>query len=86
VFAACSSSGKDAVRIGFDQLDVIRKFVDKYSDTFESVTTAQGTYLRLFILRCNHILAHLLKGHMSCCHHLASVVDRLNFLHLNLLL
>ena len=74
------------MRIGFDQLDVIRKFVDKYSDTFESVTTAQGTYLRLFILRCNHILAHLLKGHMSCCHHLASVVDRLNFLHLNLLL
>lgn len=41
-FGTCDSVGKDAVRIGMDQVDVIHKFVKKYDDTFEMVTTAQG--------------------------------------------
>lgn len=41
-FGPCSATGKDAIRIGMDQVDVIHKFVNKYDDTFELVTTAQG--------------------------------------------
>ncbi|XP_071158247.1 dipeptidase 1-like [Mytilus edulis] len=41
-FGPCSAIGKDAIRIGMDQVDVIHKFVNKYDDTFELVTTAQG--------------------------------------------
>lgn len=42
VFTACSASGKDAVRMGFDQLDVIYKFLRRYPDVFELVRTAEG--------------------------------------------
>lgn len=64
VFASCASTGKDAVRIGFDQLDVIRKFTEKYDDTFELVTTAQGI-LDAYLIR-NKIgsLIGLEGGHM----------------------
>ena len=43
VFVACATTQKDAVRQGFDQVDVIHKFVDKYPMDFQLVTTATGT-------------------------------------------
>ncbi|XP_033762327.1 dipeptidase 1-like [Pecten maximus] len=42
IFVACSSSGKDAVRMGLDQIDVVYKVVRRYSDVFELVKTADG--------------------------------------------
>ncbi|XP_048754053.2 dipeptidase 1-like [Ostrea edulis] len=41
VFCSCASVDKDAVRMGFDTMDVIHKFIEKY-DVFELATTAQG--------------------------------------------
>lgn len=42
VFAHCNGSYKDVVRQSLDQIDVIKKFVKRYPETFEFVTTAQG--------------------------------------------
>ncbi|KAK3108639.1 hypothetical protein FSP39_012298 [Pinctada imbricata] len=42
VFVSCGSTQKDAVRQGFDQVDVIHKYVEKYPTTFDLVTTAAG--------------------------------------------
>ncbi|OWF41763.1 dipeptidase 1-like [Mizuhopecten yessoensis] len=42
IFTSCESSGKDAVRMGLDQVDVVYKFVRRYSDVFELVRTADG--------------------------------------------
>ncbi|XP_060085160.1 dipeptidase 1-like [Ylistrum balloti] len=42
IFVACSSAGKDAVRMALDQIDVVYKFVRRYSDVFEMVRTADG--------------------------------------------
>ncbi|XP_076461326.1 dipeptidase 1-like [Babylonia areolata] len=41
-FVHCNSSYKDAVRQSLDQVDVIKKIVRAYPETFEWVTTAQG--------------------------------------------
>ncbi|KAL8613349.1 hypothetical protein ACOMHN_052588 [Nucella lapillus] len=41
-FVHCNSSYKDAVRQSLEQVDIIKKMVNRYSDTFEWVTTAQG--------------------------------------------
>ncbi|KAK7467737.1 hypothetical protein BaRGS_00037045, partial [Batillaria attramentaria] len=41
-YVSCSSSYKDAVHLSLDQVDVIKKFVAKYPDHFQWVTTAQG--------------------------------------------
>ncbi|KAK3594954.1 hypothetical protein CHS0354_009342 [Potamilus streckersoni] len=42
IYVECYTQYKDAVRQSLDQLDVIRKFVNKYPDVFRFVTTAQG--------------------------------------------
>lgn len=39
-FVSCSATGKDAVRQGFDQVDVIHKFTAKYPETFTLALTA----------------------------------------------
>lgn len=41
-YVTCGGQYKDAVRMTLDQMDVIKKFVDRYPDTFTFVTTAQG--------------------------------------------
>lgn len=41
-YTSCATNNKDAVRAGLDQVDVIKRFVDQYSDTFTFVTSAQG--------------------------------------------
>lgn len=41
-YVPCSSQFKDAIRLSLEQLDVIKKYVTKYPDTFQFVTTAQG--------------------------------------------
>ncbi|KAH3801497.1 dipeptidase 1-like isoform X4 [Dreissena polymorpha] len=41
-YVPCKSQYKDAVRLSLEQLDVIRKYVTRYPDTFRWVTTAQG--------------------------------------------
>lgn len=41
-YVSCKSQYKDAVRLSLDQVDVIRKFIHRYPDTFRFVTTAQG--------------------------------------------
>ncbi|KAJ8313580.1 hypothetical protein KUTeg_008141 [Tegillarca granosa] len=41
-FVRCNSQYKDAVRQSLIQLDTIKKFVKRYPNTFEFVTTAQG--------------------------------------------
>lgn len=41
-YVTCSGQYKDAVRMTVDQMDVIKKYVARYPDTFTFVTTAQG--------------------------------------------
>ena len=41
-YAECESQYKDAVRIALEQVDVIKKMVARYPDTFTLVTSAQG--------------------------------------------
>ncbi|XP_052771659.1 dipeptidase 1-like [Mya arenaria] len=41
-YVVCKSSYKDSVLLSLEQLDVIKKFVTRYSDTFEWVTTSKG--------------------------------------------
>ncbi|KAL4222832.1 dipeptidase 1 (renal) [Mactra antiquata] len=41
-YVPCASNYKDAVRLSLEQLDVIKKYVARYPETFEFVTTAQG--------------------------------------------
>ncbi|CAK8685011.1 unnamed protein product [Clavelina lepadiformis] len=41
-FVVCSAQQKDAVRIGLEQIDVMKRFIKLYPDTFEFVTTADG--------------------------------------------
>ncbi|XP_053373215.1 dipeptidase 1-like isoform X2 [Mercenaria mercenaria] len=41
-YVPCASQYKDAIRLSLEQLDVIKKYVTKYPDTFQFVTTAQG--------------------------------------------
>ena len=47
-YVTCSGQYKDAVRMTVDQMDVIKKYVARYPDTFTFVTTAQGLLLVLF--------------------------------------
>ncbi|GFN94212.1 dipeptidase [Plakobranchus ocellatus] len=44
-YISCDSQYKDAVRGALDQVDVIKKYVARYPDTFRFVTTAQGKTL-----------------------------------------
>ncbi len=37
----CSSQYKDATRVFIDQIDVIKRFVHQYSDTFQLALTAE---------------------------------------------
>ncbi|XP_033762131.1 dipeptidase 1-like [Pecten maximus] len=39
-FVSCAATSKDAVRQGFDQVDVIRKMTDRYPETFTLALTA----------------------------------------------
>lgn len=41
-YVTCDGQYKDAVRMTLDQMDVIKKYVARYPDTFTFVTTAQG--------------------------------------------
>ncbi|KAL3831964.1 hypothetical protein ACJMK2_023652 [Sinanodonta woodiana] len=41
-YVDCTSQYKDAVRKSLNQLDTIKKFVHRYPDVFQFVTTAQG--------------------------------------------
>ncbi|XP_070575857.1 dipeptidase 1-like [Ptychodera flava] len=41
-YVACSNQYKDPVRFALEQIDVIKRFTNKYSEVFEFVTTAQG--------------------------------------------
>ncbi|XP_052800383.1 dipeptidase 1-like [Mya arenaria] len=41
-YVPCKSQYKDAVLLSLEQLDVIKKYVTRYPDTFQWVTTAQG--------------------------------------------
>ena len=43
-YVGCTGQYKDAVRMSLDQLDVIKKFVSKYPDTFKFETTAKGIF------------------------------------------
>ncbi len=38
-YASCSSNGKDAARIHLEQVDVIKRLVDAYSDDMSFVTS-----------------------------------------------
>ena len=64
VFVACATTQKDAVRQGFDQVDVIHKFVDKYPMDFQLVTTATGTVnlLEIVTLLLNFLVTYF-KSH-----------------------
>ena len=44
VFVRCSIQYKDAVRQSLDQADVIKRFINKYPQTFKFVTTSQGKF------------------------------------------
>jgi len=41
VYSACSMQGKDAVRVTMEQLDVVKKFVRRYPETFAFVTSTK---------------------------------------------
>ena len=42
VYASCTSSAKDALRIHMEQAEVIKRFVAMYPDHLTFATTAQG--------------------------------------------
>ncbi|XP_002738425.1 dipeptidase 1-like [Saccoglossus kowalevskii] len=42
VYVPCDSQYNDAVRQTLDQIDLVKRYVKQYSDTFAYVTTAQG--------------------------------------------
>jgi len=39
VYGTCQSAGKDAVRVHLEQIDIIKRFIRKYSSTFQFVTS-----------------------------------------------
>lgn len=44
IYAPCTTTGKDATRIHLEQIDVIRRINDKYSDVMEIVENSEGVY------------------------------------------
>jgi len=42
-YTSCAGEGKDAVRRGLEQIDVMKRFISKYPDTFQAAYTADGT-------------------------------------------
>ncbi|XP_033762628.1 dipeptidase 1-like [Pecten maximus] len=67
-FIICASRAKDAVRQGFDQVDVIHKFIAKYPETFTMALTADdiettfanGKIASLIGLEGGHMIANTL--------------------------
>jgi membrane dipeptidase len=45
VFESCDSLAKDAPRLHLEQLDVIKRFIRKFPNHFEYVTTSDGLLL-----------------------------------------
>ena len=41
VYADCKSTGKDATRIHLEQIDVIKRIISKYSETFQFATSSE---------------------------------------------
>jgi len=41
-YTSCSTQSKDSIRNALEQIDVIKRMVEAYSDTFKFVTTADG--------------------------------------------
>lgn len=42
IFAPCSTTGKDAVRVHLEQIDLVKRIVKKYSNFFTFVTDSKG--------------------------------------------
>ena len=42
VYVSCESQFNDAVRTSLDQVDIVKRVIKKYPQTFELVTTAAG--------------------------------------------
>lgn len=67
-FIICQARAKDAVRQGFDQVDVIHKFTEKYPETFSlalsaddiEATFASGKIASLIGLEGGHMIANTL--------------------------
>jgi membrane-anchored glycerophosphoryl diester phosphodiesterase (GDPDase) len=49
-YVKCTTQYKDAVEQTMQQIDVIKRMIDQYSDEMQYVTTAQGIYLLLYNL------------------------------------
>ena len=60
-YSECESQYKDAVRIALEQVDVIKKMVTRYPDTFTFVTTPQGKPLT-----SNNVIYDCTKLLLSC--------------------
>ena len=73
---------KDVVQI-FNNM--LRRQIGARAPTVEHICVKQEILTEL-MNGYNSFLAHLAKGHVSFCHHLASVVVRRKLSHLNLLL
>ena len=48
VYASCTSSSKDALRIHMEQAEVIKRFVAMYPEQLAFTTTAQGSFQHVF--------------------------------------
>ena len=48
IYTNCNSIYKDAMRIHMEQIDTIKRLIDKYSDAMEFVTTSDGICLTKF--------------------------------------
>ena len=77
-----SQGRKDVVQI-FNNM--LRRQIGARAPTVEHICVKQEILTEL-MNGYNSFLAHLAKGHVSFCHHLASVVVRRKLSHLNLLL
>ena len=42
IYAPCTTTGKDATRIHLEQIDVIKRLMEKYPDVFQLVTSSTG--------------------------------------------
>lgn len=48
VYAPCDTIARDATRIHLEQIDVVKRLVEKYSDFFDFVTNSNGIIFQNF--------------------------------------
>ncbi|KAK2142314.1 hypothetical protein LSH36_971g00054 [Paralvinella palmiformis] len=62
-YVSCTKAGKDAVRAGLEQIDVIKRYIAQYPNDFQLVTTADGIEEAFFAGKIGSLIG-MEGGHM----------------------